>query len=82
MRTTLTLDDDIAAQLEDLRVRGGGSLKALVNEALRLGLARMASGEHRDAGPFTHPVSLGRPRLPELDDVSDALAVVEGDRYR
>lgn len=82
MRTTLTLDDDIAAQLERLRAQGGRSLKALVNEALRAGLARMAGGEHRETGPFTHPESLGRPRLPEVDDISDTLAVVEGDHYR
>jgi hypothetical protein len=38
MRTTLTLDPDVAAQLERA-VRGSGKgLKATVNEALRVGL--------------------------------------------
>ena len=38
MRTTLTLDPDVAERLERA-VRGGGkSLKATVNEALRIGL--------------------------------------------
>lgn len=38
MRTTLTLDPDVAERLERV-VRGGGrSLKATVNEALRIGL--------------------------------------------
>ncbi len=38
MRTTLTLDPDVAERLERA-VRGGGKgLKATVNEALRIGL--------------------------------------------
>ncbi|HEX5497509.1 MAG TPA: type II toxin-antitoxin system VapB family antitoxin [Mycobacteriales bacterium] len=82
MRTTLSLDDDVVAQLAQQRARGGRSFKELVNEALRAGLASMQSGERRSSGPFTHPTSLGRPRLPDVDDVSDVLAIVEGDRYR
>jgi Ribbon-helix-helix protein, copG family len=38
MRTTLTLDDDVAAALERLRKSRDASLKDLVNEALRRGL--------------------------------------------
>lgn len=37
MRTTLTLDEDIASQLRQLRKLRGVGLKALVNEALRAG---------------------------------------------
>lgn len=82
MRTTLSLDDDVAAQLAQLRSQDSRPFKELVNSALRLGLARMQGGKDRGAGPFTHPRSLGRPRLPDVDDVSDVLAIVEGDRYR
>lgn len=39
MRTTLTLDDDLAAILERERLRKGLSFKAMVNSALRRGLA-------------------------------------------
>ena len=38
MRTTLTIDDDVAAELERLRKARDAGLKDLVNEALRLGL--------------------------------------------
>src|ERR1700730_16886916 len=38
MRTTLTLDDDVAALLERLRRNRDASLKELVNEELRRGL--------------------------------------------
>lgn len=38
MRTTLTLDDDIVARLEEERRRTGLSLKEIVNHMLRCGL--------------------------------------------
>ncbi len=82
MRTTLTLDDDVAAHLERLRARDDRSLKQLINDALRLGLARLDQEETVGGGPYTRVVSLGRSRLPDLDDVSEALAIAEGDLYR
>ena len=39
MRTTLTIDDGIAAQLREIAHRSGRSLDAVVNEALRAGIA-------------------------------------------
>lgn len=38
MRTTLTIDDDIAARIEERRRRDGMSLKQVVNVLLREGL--------------------------------------------
>jgi hypothetical protein len=38
MRTTLTIDDDLAAQIEELRRRKGLSMKNAVNILLREGL--------------------------------------------
>jgi len=38
MRTTLTLDPDVAARLEREMKRSGVGLKAAVNQALRIGL--------------------------------------------
>lgn len=38
MRTTLTIDDDIAQVLKDLSHERGTSFKAVVNEVLRRGL--------------------------------------------
>lgn len=38
MRTTLTLDDDVATRLEAEIKRSGEGMKAVVNRALRLGL--------------------------------------------
>lgn len=82
MRTTLTLDDDVAAQLEQLRGRDNRPFKQLVNDALRLGLARLDTTPAASSGPFTRPVSLGRSRLPNLDDASEAIAWAEGESHR
>ena len=38
MRTTLTIEDDIAAQIQERRRRSGHSLKRVVNALLREGL--------------------------------------------
>ena len=38
MRTTLTIDDDVAARIEELRRGDGRSLKQIVNQLLREGL--------------------------------------------
>ena len=43
VRTTLTLDDDIAQKLADEARRTHRSFKAVVNEALRLGLLQQRS---------------------------------------
>jgi predicted CopG family antitoxin len=39
MRTTLTIDDDVAAKLQELAHSGRTSFKAVVNAVLRRGLA-------------------------------------------
>lgn len=39
MRTTLTIDDDLAAALKRSAQRSGKSFKAIVNEAIRRGLS-------------------------------------------
>jgi hypothetical protein len=82
MRTTLTLDPDVAALLQRLREERGMTHKALVNEALRLGLGQIQAPEERVRRHVTPPVSLGGCRLPSLDDVADALALGEGERFR
>ena len=82
MRTTLTLDPDVAALLRRVRAASPDTLKTVVNEALRLGLARLDETP-QPRGPFrTREASLGRPRLPDVDDVGETLALAEGDAFR
>jgi hypothetical protein len=82
MRTTLTLDDDVAIQLKRLMTRRRSSLKDVVNEALREGLRKLAEPPRRPAGYRTPGVSLGRCLIGSLDDVAEALAVAEGESHR
>jgi hypothetical protein len=82
MRTTLTIDDDVAAALERIRQTRKLSLKALVNDALRQGLKEM-SRPPRKVKPYkTRSVSLGRCLVGSLDDISEALAIAEGEDFR
>jgi hypothetical protein len=81
MRTTLTLDDDVAATLERLRRTRRMGLKALVNEALREGLRHMTARPAPRGRFRTQSVDLGRLRIGSLDDVGEVLAVDEGERF-
>jgi len=82
MRTTLTIDDDVASVLERLRATRKASLKQLVNEALRAGLREMQT-PRRPRGTFrTRSVSVGRLRIGSIDQVGEALAIAEGETYR
>jgi hypothetical protein len=82
MRTTLTLDDDVAALLRRIAEQRKQPIKSVVNEAMRAGLAAIAGGARAARRPYRlKPVSLGRPRLPSLDDIAGVLAVAEGERH-
>jgi hypothetical protein len=82
MRTTLTLDDDVAALIERLRRERRQPLKEIVNDALRRGL-REAVARPRARAPFeTNAVDLGGVRVGSIDDVAGVLATAEGEDYR
>lgn len=82
MRTTLTLDDDVAAALEQLRRASDASFKDLVNDTLRRGLKDVGS-LHKVREEFrTRTVALGRPRLASIDNISDVLAIAERDGFK
>jgi len=82
MRTTLTLDEDVAAKLQSEARRSGRSFRDIVNDMLRRGLASRRSappGERfrvsaRDLGEL-------RPGLC-LDSAADLLEQVEGPLHR
>jgi Arc/MetJ-type ribon-helix-helix transcriptional regulator len=82
MRTTLTLDDDVAAQIERLRESRKTSLKEVINEALRSGLKAMQEPKRAKRSFQTKPVSLGRCFFDNLDNTAEILAVVEGENYK
>lgn len=81
MRTTLTLDDDVAARLEAEARRTGASLKQVVNEYLRLGFSLRR--ELRRQEPFVvKPRKLRlRPGL-DYQNIGDLLEQLEGPQHR
>ena len=78
MRTTLTLDDDVAAILKRLTRTRHARLKDLVNEALRRGLADLATPPTVRQQFRTTSVALGRCRTGTVDNVAAALAIEHG----
>ena len=81
MRTTITLDDDVAASLKRLEKRRGIKFKALVNEALREGIKCLVAPKKR--GVFrTRSVDLGSCRAGNIDNIAEVLAVAEGESFK
>ena len=82
MRTTLTIDEDIAVQIEELRRRNGYSLKKAVNQLLREGL-RSEARPMKSKRFRTKPTRLGlKPgydatKLNQLADELEAEAIRE-----
>ena len=81
VRTTLTIDDDVAAKLKAAVRRSGRSFRDVVNDALRRGLLA-GSAERRQ--PFrVQARSLGGLKAGfDLNNVGDLLERVEGPRHR
>ncbi len=74
MRTTITLDDDVAALIESERARTGESFRSAVNRLLR-----------RSARAAPSPVPPALPELPgrplvDVSDVSALLAALDDER--
>jgi len=82
MRTTLTLDDDVAAKLKAESRRAGRPFREVVNETLRRGLAERRAGGTRQAFKVTAR-DLGnlRPGL-SLDNIAELIEQIEGPLHR
>lgn len=68
MRTTLTIDDDVAALVERERQRTGETIREVTNRLLRQGLQRARA----QPSPVELPTLPGQPRI----DVTDTSAVL------
>jgi hypothetical protein len=88
MRTTLTLDDDVAARLRELAHRRRLPFKEVVNSVLRRGLAAQ---ESRAESPHPFRVEVFRSafragvdplKLNQLGDELEARRFAEGGRLR
>ncbi len=72
MRTTVTLDDDVAAAVEQLRRERGVGVSAAVNELARRG---MAARDPRRR--FTQRTSAMHARI-DVTNVAEAIELLEG----
>ena len=82
VRTTLTLDDDVAAKLERERRKRRVPFKTLVNDLLRAGLETL-----RASKPIREPFStggfdLGDSVIGSLDNVEEVLSRIEGESHQ
>ena len=82
MRTTLILDDDVAAAIERLRRARDANLKDIINEALRKSLSDLTR-RPKQLEPFqTQVVELGGCDCCSIDSVSESFAVAEGEAFK
>ena len=75
MRTTVTLDEDVAAFVESERVRTGESFRTAINRLLR----RAGRKDSSAGSPSPLPVLPGRSQL-DVSDVSSLLAALDDER--
>ncbi len=80
MRTTLTLDDDVARLLEQEVRRNHTSFKQTVNHFLRLGL--VAAKQPRRKPFVVKPWNMSPPPGQSFDNVEELLDYLEGPERR
>jgi hypothetical protein len=83
MRTTLTLDDDVAAKLKAESRRAGRPFREIVNETLRRGLMsrRVAVQQRQTYKLRVRDIGNLKPGL-SLDRIAELLDQVEGPLHR
>lgn len=78
MRTTLNLDDDVAAALSHDAGREGRSMSRVANDLIRAGL-RARHERARTEEPYVPPVvDTGRPRV-DVTDIGEVLEILDGE---
>lgn len=81
MRTTLTLDDDVAAALERRRAERGTGLRREVNDLLRAGLAAESRGAQDEQDTYVLPTfDPGRALIGDTRALKDLLDDEDDDR--
>lgn len=81
MRTTLTIDDDLAGLLMQRARERGVSFKAAVNGAIRAGLGEEAAKARRTKAPKTIPHSFGFKAGIDTDKLGQLADELEAEGY-
>lgn len=76
MRTTVNLDDDVAAAIAELRAQRGLGLSEAVNEVLRAGLTVPTQRK-----PF-HQKTLKLGAMIDVRNVAEAIEILDGPDWR
>jgi hypothetical protein len=82
MRTTVTLDSDVAIEIERIRKAEGQRFKQVLNDTLRLGIRQRLGERNPSPRPSpTHPHDLGQPRV-DITNFERAIAWAEGENHK
>lgn len=81
MRTTLSLDDDVALMIKQLQKKEEKPFKQIVNELLRIGLAQKKAPVKEKQQYSTPELKPGPSRYADLDNIGEILAVAETEDY-
>lgn len=82
MRTTITLEDDVAASLKRLGKRRGLRFKALINQVLREGIKHITTTAKKRSAFRTRSVDPGSCRTADVNNVAEVLAIAESESLR
>lgn len=80
MRTTLTLDPDVAAKAKKGAAKLGKPFKQIINTALRIGLDEVLEPKSKPYRMKGRPLGL-RPGF-SYDNIGELLAQLEGEEHR
>ena len=80
-RITVTIDPDVAVQLEGLRRPHETSLRKAVNEALRRGLRDLRARPMRERFR-TQPIDGVTLLLDDVDNVAEVIAYADGEAFK
>jgi hypothetical protein len=81
MRTTLTIDADVAAKARRAVLKTGLPFKSLINQALRVGIDAVTAP--KKSRPYhTQGHAMGLRKGLSYDNIQDLLAIAEGEDFR
>jgi len=76
MRTTLSLDPDVAILIEREVETSKKSMKAVINEKLRRGFAVNLEENVLRSFELPQPLDLGRPKIQNFDNIAEILELI------
>lgn len=82
MRTTLTLEDDIAENAKQVAQQFHRPFKQIINQALRLGLMQMNKTPQQRKLYKTQPHAMDLKEGYSLDNIQELLSRIEGEATR